>query len=249
MTEILRSLWIGEPLGPIERLSMSSFLGHGHEYQLYCYGDVPGIPAGVKVMDAREILPEDSIFRYERGPGKGSVSAFSNLFRYKLLLEKGGWWVDTDVVCLKPFDFPDPVVIASEHSWWGAKVSSGILRLPRAHAIARQCFEIAGRADRASLNWGDIGPRLLQRVVKASGHMYSVQDPGVFCPIPWRKWRLLLRGDPRACSRYISEATCAVHLWHEMWRRAGLDRQAEFPEMSYMSQLVRACPAGPIALA
>ena len=47
-------------------------------------------------------------------PDSGSLAAFSNLFRYKLLLERGGWWVDTDVICLRPFRVRDELVIASE---------------------------------------------------------------------------------------------------------------------------------------
>ncbi len=248
MADTIRGLWIGAALGPIERLSMGSFLRHGHGYELYCYEDVAGIPAGVIVKDGREILPETAIFRYQRGPGRGSVSAFSNQFRYKLLLERGGWWMDTDTVCLKPFDFPGPVVIASEHSWWGSKVSSGILRLPPEHDIARQCYEFASRADRAALNWGDIGPKLLQRVVEATGQSHLVEEPRVFCPIPWRRWRLSLRDDPRACSRYLSDDTHAVHLWHEMGRRAGMERLATFPDGSLVSRLMRQYgvdPAGP----
>lgn len=36
------------------------------------------------------------------------------MFRYKLILERGGWWVDLDTVCLRPFDLDLEHVFASE---------------------------------------------------------------------------------------------------------------------------------------
>jgi len=52
------------------------------------------------VIDGNQIIPEHEAFTYKNGPGSGSYSAFSNLFRYKLLAQKGGWWIDMDMVCL-----------------------------------------------------------------------------------------------------------------------------------------------------
>ena len=111
---LVQSLWIGDSLPAMQRLSISSFLRNGHGYHLYSYNDIDGVPPGTTVKDAATILPRDSIFFYQTGFGKGSYSAFSNLFRYKLLLERGGWWVDTDVVCLRHLDFQQAMVFATE---------------------------------------------------------------------------------------------------------------------------------------
>lgn len=100
---VIQSLWIGNRLSAMERLAIQSFLANGHDFHLYCYNDVEGLPAGTVVRDGNDILPESRIFAYADGFAKGSHAAFSNHFRYKLLLERGGWWVDTDVVCLRPF--------------------------------------------------------------------------------------------------------------------------------------------------
>jgi hypothetical protein len=66
------------------------------------------------LRDAADILPRDSIFCLSARLRKGSYSAFSNVFRYQLVLDRGGWWVDTDLVCLKAFDFDDEFVFATE---------------------------------------------------------------------------------------------------------------------------------------
>jgi hypothetical protein len=96
---IVQSFWHGAPLSPYERLSIKSFLDCGHRYRLFAYRPDLIVPEGCEIADAAEILPEDRVFFYKRGAGAGSVAAFANLFRYKLLFERGGWRVDTDVVC------------------------------------------------------------------------------------------------------------------------------------------------------
>src|SRR5437016_4032991 len=99
---IIQGLWIGSELSVMERMSIISFLRNGHEYHLYTYNDLPNVPDRVVVKDANRILPASAIFKYKERP---SYAGFANYFRYRLLLEHGGWWADLDVVCLRPFDF------------------------------------------------------------------------------------------------------------------------------------------------
>src|SRR5690349_14550149 len=109
-------LWIGDRFSTLERLCVASFLAHGHGVHLYAYGPVDGVPEGAQLRDAREILPAERIYTYASGFGQGSPSAFSNEFRYKLLRDRGGVWSDTDIACLRPFDFLDdaPYAFSSE---------------------------------------------------------------------------------------------------------------------------------------
>jgi len=103
MNKIIQGLWIGPELSVMEQLSISSFLLNQHEYHLYVYDEPKNVPLGAVVRDANEILPASRIFQYKHFP---TYAGFANFFRYKLLLERGGWWADTDTICLKPFDFP-----------------------------------------------------------------------------------------------------------------------------------------------
>jgi hypothetical protein len=105
----IQSLWIGERLSTIERLSIQSFLTNGHEYHLYVYSDVGEVPSGVVLKDASSIIPRDGIFTT-----RGSLSIFSDWFRNELLFARGGYWVDLDVVCLRPLHFEEPIVIGKK---------------------------------------------------------------------------------------------------------------------------------------
>ena len=83
MSEKIQSLWIGNTLSNVEKLCINSYIKNGHEFDLYAYDEIDNIPENCNVKDAREILPEEEVFAYNVGLGKGSYSAFSNYFRYR----------------------------------------------------------------------------------------------------------------------------------------------------------------------
>ena len=142
MSNIIQSLWIGDKLSTMERLCISSYIHHGHEFHLYTYNDIVGLPKNCIVKDASEILPKDQIFSYNAGLGKGSYSAFSNYFRYKLLEIKGNWWTDTDMVCLKPISIKDDFVFASEKTADGnIHITSGIIKATPDSEFSKYCYE------------------------------------------------------------------------------------------------------------
>ena len=129
MSNIIQSLWIGKPLSKLEQLSIKSFIDNGHEYHLYVYDNIQNIPEGTIIKDANEILNKDEIFYYKNG----SVSAFSNLFRFTLLYKKGGYWADTDLICTKPFHFKQDFVISSEpnNTYLNTTINAGLLKFKK----------------------------------------------------------------------------------------------------------------------
>jgi len=98
----VNGLWIGK-LGELQLLSINSFLKQNIKYKLWIYPNlnnklVPdNIPNGVIVCNANDILDSKYIFKH----WSGNYATFADIFRYKLLYEKGGWWVDLDLVCLR----------------------------------------------------------------------------------------------------------------------------------------------------
>lgn len=224
----VQGLWIGQRLTSMEQRCISSFLRHGHEFHLYAYGPVEGLPTGATLRDAAEILPESGVFSYRSGFGQGSFSAFSNFFRYKLLLERGGWWVDTDVVCVRPFDFQDESVLGTELLEPGSDrlvVSSSVIKQRAGSELMRWAWDECQRVSTEELLWGQVGPKLMQRGVDTLG--LHVRGPTVFSPIPHFEWRRFV--DPNPPPSFGAE-TYAVHLFHQMWRHEGVDPDGPVPE-------------------
>jgi hypothetical protein len=227
--DVIRGLWIGAELSVMEYLSIASFLAHGHQYHLFVYSEVKNIPAGAIACDGEEILPASSIFRYRHN---GSYAGFSNSFRYELLWKYGGWWVDLDTICLRPFRFTDDYVIGSEPvADGGTHPISGVLKTPSQSPLMQYLTQVCRGKNPDSLRWGETGPRLVADGIRELSLGEYVQGSEVFCPWGWYEWDRVL--DPTA-SVSLDEATYAIHLWNEMWRRQGKDKSAVYhPECLY----------------
>jgi len=233
---IVQSLWIGPLLSPLQQMSVSSFLANGHPFHLYSYDPIDGVPEGTTLCDAATILPRESIFCYQNGFGKGSHSAFSNLFRYKLLLDRGGWWVDTDLVCLKPFDFAAPYVFATEtDSDWTIQRATCAIRCPQGAPILQHCYDVAHAADKQTLEWGQIGPQLFSSAVTRFGLDDFSMPTETFNPINFFEFEAL-----RAPAFDISRlhASYAVHFWNQMWKNSETDPLAVPPSDSLYGMLL-----------
>lgn len=226
----VQTLWIGPRLTVMERLALTSFVQQGHEVDLYTYGEVANVPDGVNVRDGAELLPEAAIFLYR---DHRSYSGFSNFFRYKLLLERGGCWVDTDLVALRPVTLDGEHVFASENARGGRHVTTSFIAAPAGSPAMERAWELCAAKDRTSIRWGETGPALLQQVVETLDLHRHVQAPEVFCPIPFPEWESLLDPVPPALPGHAA----AVHLWNELWRRAGRDKDAEFDPRCLYEQL------------
>jgi len=213
--EPVRSLWVGGVLPAANRACIASFLRVGHPFALFVYDAVEGFPAGTRLRRADQIVPRERVFRYgpAAGRGEGGLSGFSNLFRYALLLREGGYWVDTDVFCLRPFPTGE-VIVASERGRNGRPMpTSCVLRCPAGSTFARYCYERSLKANPATLMHGQIGPALVASAVRQPDFTGVVVSPDVFCGVNWYDHTSLC-----GCGA-LAPGASGVHLWAEMWRR------------------------------
>jgi Mannosyltransferase OCH1 and related enzymes len=238
--EVIQALWIGKTLSVMERLSISSFLTHGHEYHLYVYEDIQDLPKGIIVKNANEIIPSDRIFKY---PQHESFSGFSNLFRYKLLLERGGYWADTDVVCLRRFDFSKHYVFAEEEITETEKrICGNIIKTPPGSEIMKFCYETSIAKNPDLLNWGETGPDLLTPAVEKFSLSSNVCSYWTFNPVNWWHWEDFVQDGLAARLRLrwrLLRRPHGIHLWNEMWRRNGAGKNQRYPSKSLYERLKR----------
>jgi mannosyltransferase OCH1-like enzyme len=220
---MIQSLWIGKRLSTMELLSIRSFLHHGHDYELYLYEPVENLPEGAVARDANEILPASRIFQYA---DCGSYAGFSNFFRYKLLLARGGWWVDTDIVCLRPFDFAAPYVFASEMVPSGPVAASAVIKCPAKSEVMAFAWQFCASRNPATLKWGETGPRLVAELISRFSLQKYLYPPEVFCPLSYSDWEKVLEAGRHL---NLDERSASVHLWNEMWRHAGRDKDGDYP--------------------
>ena len=226
---VIQSVWLGAPLSTLEMLCMKSFLKNGHEFHLYTYDDLKGIPSGVVVKDANEIVPYERIkeFRWSAG--------FSDFFRYSMLLN-GGWYVDMDVICLRPLDFSSEYVFAAsscmdfENNYtpldlpnrymYKTKhfVGDAFLKAPANSELMRYCQQLVEGDDRkgaADFPYDEFGPRLFKKAVRKFGLEKYIRVPIVFDPVPHRiAFRVV---DPTAS--WDLRDSYVAHLNRSVWNK------------------------------
>jgi hypothetical protein len=224
---IIQSLWIGTALPALQQLSIRSFLAHGHAYHLYTYGTLAGVPDGTTVRNASEILPSDSVFCYPQGFGEGSTSAFSNLFRYRLIFERGGWWVDTDVVCLRRLEFDQAFVFSTQRdSDLPYSCATSVFKAPAGAPFLEYCADVVKGRNKSTLQWGEIGPILFDEAVNRFALGEYRVPVEVFNPIDYEDFRAIT--EPGFDMSRIARSH-AVHLWNQQWKSQKIDPAAEPP--------------------
>ena len=241
----VQMLWVRGPLSTLERLSIASFLRHGHPVRLFAYGDIPNLPAGAVLEDAAQIIPEKEVFTNPGAIGHGGLSMFSNFFRYRLLLSRGGVWADCDLVCVKPLLFANTM----EHFFASERIlnpfdpsvkpftsiQSCILKAPPGSPIVARAQAIAGQVDLANSLWGSSGPRAVHAAVVDNNATNCVMAPDTFCPFGW--WQVPEFVSPTV--QLIPEGAHAIHLFNEIWRRNFIDKNARYDPLSLYERLKR----------
>jgi Glycosyltransferase sugar-binding region containing DXD motif len=226
------SFHTGRPLALWERCSLQSFADHGHRMTLYAYGPL-AVPKGVTLADASAIVSDeekDSILA--TAPGK--FSQFSNLFRYEMLIRHGGWWVDTDVICLTDTLPKEDVWITNIKT-----VHNGIMHFPPDHEFLRE----AATQSRKRLQVLDgerrtfVGTDLLQEL-EASGRFQTSFVPNYSGhPFALGVGRIGELGEPALAEALGEElAMCPMlHWWSERFREISMRRDILPPRGSYLA--------------
>lgn len=205
--KIIQSFWVGK-ITTMERLCIRSFMANGHEFNLYTYGTLEGVPDGCVIKDAAEILPESDIKRFP------FIQQFADFFRYTLLYKKGGWWVDMDMVCLKPIDLEQPYVFVPIINCPPAHaLNFAVIKVPKESPVVKSCIEESLKRDWQTMEFQSIGPDLWGPKVAEFGLEQYVTPIEMFDPIHW----------PRIAEITLPDKTWdltnsyGLHLFHAAW--------------------------------
>lgn len=228
---VVRSFWHG-PFSPYEALCLSSFVAAGVEVELFGEEPQSGLPRGVRWRSAREILDQDvAYYRHEfDGP---SPSLHANHFRYALLETLGGWWVDTDVM-FAGSELPAVEVFLARQS--DEELNGAVMRFPASHPIMRAARERTATILQEA-RWGDTGPKLVTELLTANAPNTALaprESTYAIGPDEFQKFLL-----PAACEEVDARTinSTFVHLWNEMWRRAGIPKTIAPPRGCWLDRM------------
>lgn len=253
------ALWIEGRLSFLEQLCLKSYVDAGHETILYHYGEVTGVPDGVEMRDARDVLPQTGFLTHER---TGSPALHSDLFRYKML-EKGDHiiWADTDAYCVKPFKTK-----TGHFFGWESKkhVNGGVLGLPPdsealgrlleftsdefaippwlpddVQADYRAAAERGAPVHAGEMKWGVWGPHAVSHFLEETGEIkYALPQAGLY-PFTFKDRRLMLRPDYDVSNR-VTDETYSIHFYGRRMRKRIVEAEGGAPDPdSLMGKLLK----------
>ncbi len=206
--DIFQSFWFGGNLPPLAWLSLSSFGKQRQDVELYCYERL-NLPQGITWMSADEIIERNKVFRVCE-----SYAAFSDIFRYALLLKKGGWWIDTDVFCVGR-EFPLNDVLFAEES--RGVICGAIMKFPKNHICLRYMLWETRNCNLQNYQWGDLGPKLLTRAVNLYGGYNQASPAEKVYPIhALEAYKFVLPEFYEYVSKKVSAAHF-LHFWNYMF--------------------------------
>lgn len=224
MRDVINSLWVGTALSPLENVCIKSYLRAGHPFRLYVYNPVANVPEGTIVEDAEWIVPQSNIKRFQ------NLANFSDYFRYSMLLWNGGYWVDLDNFCLRPYDFPEEYVFSSQLTGNRGmdEGNAGVIKAPRNSPVMQYCLNKIDRMDLTRSEWAAIGPIMLRETYQPLRLGHYMKPHQTFCPLHYFQAPGNVFGLGTRDTQFPS-STYSVHLWNEEARRAGINKYAVHP--------------------
>jgi Glycosyltransferase sugar-binding region containing DXD motif len=235
--ETVRCFWHGSPLGPYQLMGMRSFVDQGHRVELFTYDPAIAVPHWIVRRDANEIWPTSHILVYRNNLERGSFALHSNLFRYAMLHQLGGWWVDLDVILLRP-ELPPQEIFFSLESRDPIRATFSVLKFPSGNPALLESLErciAAGESPR----YGETAADLLTEVV--TKYQLGCHGQPMELTYPLSALDVPAMFDP--AQRDQLHARCAnstfVHLFNETWRRAGIPNDLGPPAGSFIDDILR----------
>jgi hypothetical protein len=229
-------------------LALRSMIRQGHPVKLYTYDDVATmqalVPPGVMVADAGSVVPKST---YHHALVHSEIRYFSDIFRYAVLQEFGGWWLDVDIVLVKPLDFASEHVFSTQ--WSGVENGhvcvGGVMRAPKGslHMANLYALSLQRLFSEKRVEYGAVGPLLLSEYLLLSNDgnlLSSILPPTAFNAIDGSEVDLLVSESRDGFEILSDPRVSGVHLWGKMWDERGL-RLDSVPDESvagYLKKLV-----------
>jgi hypothetical protein len=175
-------------------------------------------PYGIELRPAQDVVPKGL---FQRIVADSEIRYFSDIFRYAVLYEHGGLWMDTDVVLLRPFPFHGDHFLNLQ--WRGGHqghfICGNVMYAKPYSRHMRNLYETAIERFFASnaKTFRDIGPKLLSDYVASDAGAELRErlfSPVFFNPIDWTELDRFNQPIGELADYLNDERVFGVHLWN-----------------------------------
>lgn len=276
---LLQSYWSDAPLSLLEKACLLSWTAFGARVHLFTHDDPaalraqipPAARSHIEVLNADLILPRSKKFVFQGVSPKSKRSdafkalPFSDLFRYEMLRQRGGIWMDMDIVLVKPMParvLKAPYFFVSERTLQAgaykskdpSKPTNACIGVRAAHSEWAEWIVAASQKAQITSAWTFM--KVFQESLKALDLGRYVEPPEFVMPVNW--WDLdgiftpaadlenpgCLRskyGVPSTCHTILrNPKTIGVHLFRGLLRKQDLpyEDRAQIPPTSLLGLLL-----------
>jgi glycosyltransferase involved in cell wall biosynthesis len=175
-------------------------------------------PHGVELRDASDVVSREI---FERVLARSEIRYFSDVFRYAVLYEYGGLWMDTDVVMLRPFPFQGDFFFNLQ---WRPDVNGRhfvcgnvIYAKPYSRHMRALYEQALDRSYAEGWEFGEVGPKLLSDyIASAEGAPLRqwLSSPMLFNTIDWTETDLFEQPVAELADYLNDDRVVGVHLWN-----------------------------------
>ncbi len=236
--EIAHFFWHGSPLSLYEINCIQSFIRNGFDVHIWSFDKI-NIPEGSKLCNAEKFFSKTEILQFTQAGKKGSITSFSNAFRYRLLTEEEGWWFDIDCLCMmdeKEFcklKKNRQIVAGWQDSFC---VNNAVLCFPDIQLAkkALALYEKIAQQKQNNFAWGDIGPKLITQLVIENNLIGDICSQSCFYPLHFSKATQAI--DPKCYEsvKSASKKSFVFHYWNEVFIRQSIEKSISPPEGSFL---------------
>jgi hypothetical protein len=232
--QALQTFWHGQAIGAYQLLCLRSFADRGHHVEVFTYDADLRLPGWIERRNAAEILPREQVLR----PLEGARFAIhGNLFRYALLHRRGGWWIDPDIVLLKP-DLPDEKLFFAGQDVFHC-TSTGVLKFSKGHPIVKAALDKTLAVGDTVADWEATGALLLTDLIRQHGLDSALRSRDPLGPLSWFEVPDLFDPARRADIERRCDSANFLQLHDDVWRRAGVPHRLGPPEGSMLDVLFK----------
>jgi hypothetical protein len=239
---VIQGFWHGPQLGPLRSACIASFVERGHRFELYTYDKV-SVPAGVILMNAAEIIPLHEVFYFANPKtGRNDLGPFSDLFRFKLLFERGGWWSDVDTICLSHNLPPIQRAWAQEKPEYDPDaIGTSQIAFPKGDSIVGELYQRCLSLSKTAFREREaLGPHLLSNTVRDLNlPKNSVGSPSSFYPVRWIEMFKLWLPQYREEIEERASSAFFLPIFQSFPQYIGLDLDRAPPMGSYLGEFCR----------
>lgn len=239
---IANFFWDKNKISLFEYCYLKSFLKNNFQVNVYSFNKIK-LPRGVNLRNASKILPKNEIKKFIHQGVKGCPAAYADKFRIELIKKNKGWWFDMDILCLKnASEFykleKKDIIIGLETDDF---VNNAVLKISNFELLNEISKEISNAG--YIIKWGEIGPKLITKILKRNNYFKKALDKNYFYPINFKNFDYLILPKHYSKAKKICKKSFTVHNYNQIFKRFGMPKNILPPKGSYLyEQFTKYCP-------